>query len=126
MSGPPVRTAGSAPRTWRNWRNSSPSCRHPRRARDPMRRRATITLHWLTLLLLLFVLGDGGATPWLALAYAASALAMCGLALGFGLMNGPGPKLEGAFRLIHPWLHRGLYALLGWGAVALLAETLAR
>jgi len=91
-----------------------------------MRRRATITLHWLNVLLLLFVLGDGGQTAWLSLAYAACALAMCALALGFGLMNGPGPKLEGAFRLIHPWLHRGLYALLGWGAVALLAETLAR
>jgi hypothetical protein len=91
-----------------------------------MRRRATITLHWLTATLLLFVLGDGGATAWLAWLYALSGLAMCALALGFGLMNGPGPKLEGAFRVAHPWLHRGLYLLIFWGAVALLAETLAR
>jgi len=90
-----------------------------------MRRSVTISLHWLTLLLLLFVLGDGGATAWLSLAYAASALTMCGLALVFGLMNGPGPKLDGAVRAAHPWLHRGLYLLLGWGAVALLAETFA-
>jgi hypothetical protein len=89
-----------------------------------MRRRATITLHWLNLLLLLFVLGDGGATVWLSLLYAASALGMCALALVFGLMSGPGPKLEGAVRALHPWLHRAIYALLGWGAVALLAETL--
>ena len=91
-----------------------------------MRRRATITLHWLNLLLLLFVLGDGGATAWLSWLYAASALAMCALALVFGLMSGPGPKLEGAVRALHPWLHRAIYALLGWGALALLAETLAR
>ncbi|MEQ8901376.1 MAG: hypothetical protein RID11_12775 [Roseovarius sp.] len=90
-----------------------------------MRRRATITLHWLNLLLLLFVLGDGGVTTWLSLLYAASALTMCALALVFGLMSGPGPKLEGAVRALHPWLHRAIYALLGWGAVALLAETLA-
>ena len=90
-----------------------------------MRRTATITLHWLNLLLLLFVLGDGGATAWLSLAYAVSALTMCGLALVFGLMNGPGPKLDGAVRAAHPWLHRGIYLLLGWGAVALVAETFA-
>ena len=88
-----------------------------------MRRTATITLHWLNLLLLLFVLGDGGTTAWLSLAYAASALTMCALALIFGLMNGPGPKLDGAVRAAHPWLHRGIYLLLGWGAVALVAET---
>ena len=91
-----------------------------------MRRRATITLHWLNAMLLLFILGDGGATTWLSLAYAACALGMCALAVAFGLMNGPGPKLDGAFRVLHPWLHRGLYVLLGWGAVALAAKTLAR
>lgn len=88
-----------------------------------MRRSITMSLHWLNLLLLLFVLGDDGKTAWLSLAYAASALAMCGLALVFGLMNGPGPKLEGAVRAAHPWLHRGIYLLLGWGALALVAET---
>jgi len=89
-----------------------------------MRRRATITLHWLNLMLLLFVLGDGGVTAWLSWLYAASALAMCALALVFGLMSGPGTKLEGALRALHPWFHRALYALLGWGAIALAAEML--
>ncbi|EAQ23527.1 hypothetical protein [Roseovarius sp. 217] len=89
-----------------------------------MRRRATITLHWLNLMLLLFVLGDGGATVWLSVAYSISALGMCALALAFGLLNGPGPKLDGAFRTLHPWLHRALYALLAWGALALAAEAL--
>jgi len=91
-----------------------------------MRRRATITLHWLNAALLLFVLGDGGATEWLSVLYAGSALSMCALALGFGLISGPGPKLEGVLRVAHPWLHRGLYLLLAWGAVALLLEALAR
>lgn len=90
-----------------------------------MRRAVTITLHWLNLIVLLFVLGDGGATAWLSLAYAASALTMCGLALVFGLMNGPGPKLQGAVRAAHRWLHRGFYLLLGWGGAALMAQTLA-
>lgn len=89
-----------------------------------MRRRATIILHWLGAALLLFVLGDGGTTAWLSLAYATCAMTMSALALAFGLMNGPGPKLEGAFRVAHPWLHRGLYLLMGWGAVALSGETL--
>ena len=31
MSGPPVRTAGCGPKTCRNWRSSSPSCRRRRR-----------------------------------------------------------------------------------------------
>jgi hypothetical protein len=91
-----------------------------------MRRRLTIALHWLTATLLLFVLADAGATAWLSWLYAASGLAMVALALVFGLMSGPGPRLEGALRALHPWLHRGLYALMGWGAVALLAEGLAR
>jgi hypothetical protein len=91
-----------------------------------MRRRATVTLHWLNAALLLFVLGDGGATAWLSSLYAASALAMVGLALVFGLMSGPGPKLDGALRALHPWFHRAIYALLGWGALVLAAETLGR
>lgn len=83
-----------------------------------MRRRATIVLHWLNAMLLLFLLGDGGATAWLAWAFAATALAMTALALVFGLMGGPGPKLEGALRVAHPWMHRALYALLAWSALA--------
>lgn len=91
-----------------------------------MRRRATITLHWANAALLLLVLGDGGRTLWLSLTYCATALAMCALALGLGLMNDPGPKLEGALRAAHPWLHRVLYALMAWGALALGAEALDR
>lgn len=90
-----------------------------------MRRRATIALHLLIATLLLFVPGNGEATAWLSTLYVASAPSMCALVLVCGLMDGPGPKLEGVLRLAHPWLHRGLYLLLGWGAVALLAETLA-
>lgn len=90
-----------------------------------MRRRVTIALHWLTATLLLFMLGDGGATAWLAWLFALSGIVMVALALAFGLMNGPGPKLDGLFRVAHPWLHRALYGLIAWSAVAALAETLA-
>ncbi|MDT8328782.1 MAG: hypothetical protein RQ750_15595 [Roseovarius sp.] len=91
-----------------------------------MRRRATIALHWLNASLLLFVLADGGKTAVLAWVYVSGALSMSLLALVFGLMNGPGPKLEGLFRRLHPWLHRLIYALMAWGAVALGAQGLGR
>ncbi len=91
-----------------------------------MRRRATITLHWLNAMLLLFVLADGGTTLWLSLTYAISALAMCALALALGLMNGPGPGLQGVLRALQPWLHRAVYLLLGWGAIALVAQAASR
>jgi hypothetical protein len=51
--------------------------------------------------------------------YVLSAGAMAGLAAVFGVMNGPGPKLEGAFRAAHPWMSRGLYLLLAWSALSL-------
>lgn len=92
-----------------------------------MRRRATIVLHWSTAALLLFVLAAGpGAVALLDWAYALSATAMAGLAAVFGVMNGPGPKLEGAFRVAHPWMSRGLYLLLGWSALTLVAAQIAR
>ncbi len=40
------------------------------------------------------------------------------IAVFSGLMNGPGPKLDGALRMAHPWLSRGMYAALaGVGGV---------
>lgn len=89
-----------------------------------MRHRATIALHWATAMTLLFVLGDGGKLAWLSLLYVVCALMMSALALAFGLMNGAGPKLTGPLRALHPWLHRGLYLLMSWGALALGAQTL--
>ena len=82
-----------------------------------MRRRATITLHWLSFLLLILLVA-GGPLPPLVWAFALSGLGLCALALVNGLMNGPGPKLEGALRAAHPWLSRGMYAALG-GVAAL-------
>ncbi|MEM6371872.1 MAG: hypothetical protein AAF727_03705, partial [Pseudomonadota bacterium] len=58
-----------------------------------------------------------------------SSLGMCALAVMHGLLNGPGPKLDGALRAAHPWLSRGMYAALGlvagltaWGLIAPLPE----
>jgi hypothetical protein len=73
-----------------------------------MRRTATITLHWLTLLLLILLIA-GGQIPVLAWAFALAGLTQCAMALAGGLMNGPGAKLEGALRAAHPWLARGMY-----------------
>jgi len=92
-----------------------------------MRRRATIVLHWSTAALLLFVLAAGpGEVALLDWGYALSAAAMAGLAAVFGVMNGPGPKLEGAFRVAHPWMSRGLYLLLAWSAVSIAALQMGR
>lgn len=77
-----------------------------------MRRTATITLHWLNLVLLLLLMA-AGPVPLIAWAFALSGLAMVALALTNGLLNGPGPKLDGLFRAAHPWLSRGMYAFLG-------------
>ena len=85
------------------------------------RRRATILLHWLVLVLLLLVLASGRGDTVFTAAFGLSGLAMAALALVFGLMNGPGPKLDGAFRRAHPWLNRGMYVLLGWTSLSALA-----
>jgi hypothetical protein len=82
-----------------------------------MRRRATIALHWTNAALLMVLLAAGAEAVVLAWLYAATALGMVGLALVFGLMNGPGPKLEGTFRMAQPWMNRALYGLLAWSAV---------
>ncbi len=77
-----------------------------------MRRTATVTLHWLNLILLLTLMA-AGPVPVIAWAFGLSGLAMCAIAAVKGLLNGPGPKLEGALRTAHPWLSRGMYVALG-------------
>lgn len=84
-----------------------------------MRRNATITLHWLSLLLLVLLVA-GGPLPALAWAFGLVGLALCTIALLRGLMNGPGSKLEGPLRTAHPWLSRAMYAALGAVAAATL------
>lgn len=85
------------------------------------RRRATILLHWMVLVLLLLVLASGREAALFNAAFGLCGLAMGALALVFGLMNGPGPKLEGLFRAAHPWLNRGMYVLLVWTSASALA-----
>ncbi|WP_299679298.1 hypothetical protein [uncultured Roseobacter sp.] len=88
------------------------------------RRRATIVLHWLVLTLLLLALAAGLESAALNAAFGLAGLAMVALAVIFGLMNGPGPKLDGALRAAHPWLSRGMYALLAWASASTLAAAL--
>lgn len=84
-----------------------------------MRRTATITLHWLSMLLLVLLVA-GGPVPALAWAFGLTGLALCAIAAARGLMNGPGPKLTGALRTAHPWLSRAMYLALGLTAAATL------
>ncbi|WP_187431534.1 hypothetical protein ROLI_009100 [Roseobacter fucihabitans] len=90
------------------------------------RRRATILLHWSAQVLLLLSLASGLENPVLAGLFGCTGIALVALALVFGLMNGPGPKLEGALRRAHPWLSRLMYALLGWTSISMLALAFGR
>ena len=62
------------------------------------RRRATILLHWSVATLLLLHLAAGGTNVMLAWAFALTGLAMLPLALVFGMVSGPGARLEGSLR----------------------------
>ena len=77
-----------------------------------MRRTATIALHWLNFVLVILLVA-GGPIPFLAWTFTASGLAICAIAVVHGLMNGPGPKLQGALRVAHPWLSWAMYLVTG-------------
>jgi len=84
------------------------------------RRRATIALHW-SLFLLLISITAGAEHPAFYWGFAICGLAMTALALVFGLLGKPGPKLQGIARIAHPWMHRGLYlAIAGVSALCLM------
>ncbi|WP_299656306.1 hypothetical protein [uncultured Tateyamaria sp.] len=81
-----------------------------------MRRTATISLHWLSFVLLILLVA-GGPIPAIGWAFVLSSLLMCAVAAVRGLMSGPGPKLEGTLRAAHPWLSRAMYVALGFVAL---------
>lgn len=85
------------------------------------RRRATIALHWGVVVLLLLHLAAGGQNAALASSFAFAGLSMVVLAVVFGLMNGPGPKLDASLRRAYPVMQWGMYGLLGWCCVDALA-----
>ena len=90
-----------------------------------MRRRLTILTHWLNLVLVILLFA-GGLNPVLGWAFVISAAVMCAPTLVLGLMNGPGPKLEGAWRIAHPWLSRGMYLVLAASATITALALLGR
>lgn len=76
-----------------------------------MRRTATMTLHWISFLSLsLTVAGGPSIVDW---AFGVSGVTMCVIACAAGLLNSPGPKLDGTLRAAHPWLAWGMYMALG-------------
>lgn len=90
------------------------------------RRRATTLLHWAVVVLLLLHLAASGQNATLAWAFVLSGLAMGALALLFGLMNDPGPKLDGKLRHAYPLLQWGMYGLLVWVCTDALAGLVGR
>lgn len=86
-----------------------------------IRRHATQILHWVIVILLVFLLSvDQRIYGGLGWAFVVSGGTLCLLGLLFGLMNKyPSPALEGAMRWVHPWLSRAMYLLLGWVVLAL-------
>ncbi|MCR9127425.1 MAG: hypothetical protein NXH82_15035 [Rhodobacteraceae bacterium] len=89
-----------------------------------LRRRATVALHWLGMVPIALVAAADAPGAVLLWALAGTSGGMVALALVFGLLGGPSPALSGALRHVHLWSHRGLYALLGWIAVAAAARAL--
>ncbi len=83
----------------------------------PMRRQITVTAHWTLVVLLMILISDAEAAAW-HWAFAAAGLAMVATALIHGLMSGPGPKLQGMLRGLHPWFNRLMYLLLACVTVA--------
>jgi cytochrome b561 len=77
------------------------------------RRRFTILLHWSVLLLILIMIKGGSDAPALRWAFVLMGGVWVAIALLRGLLGKPGPKLTGAFRTAYPWMHRGMYALIG-------------
>ncbi len=90
-----------------------------------MRRTLTIILHWLNLVLLILLIA-AGPLPALAWTFVLCGFAMVAMALFGGLLNGPGPKLEGALRAAHPWFSWAMYAALAIVAGATLLSLLGR
>lgn len=86
----------------------------------PMRRQITITAHWTLVVLLMILISDAEAAAW-HWAFVLAGVAMVATALVDGLMSGPGPKLQGAFRRLHPWFNRAMYALLATVTAAAIA-----
>ena len=97
------------------------------RTLGPLRKGLTMILHW-TLFLLVWTIALAGrattnpAPEWLGPAYAIVGGGFVALAVIFGMLNRPGPKLQGWIRPAHVWAHRALYALVAWSAAAYGAE----
>ncbi len=74
------------------------------------RRGLTIVLHWGLLFMILMMIKGGTAAPALRWAFVGAGGLWAGLAIGFGMLGKPGPKLQGSARVAFPWLHRAMYA----------------
>jgi len=77
------------------------------------RRRVTIFLHWSILMLILVMIKGGASAPLVRWAFVIGGTVWIGMALAKGLLGKPGPKLQGPLRAAYPWMHWGMYLVLG-------------
>jgi cytochrome b561 len=88
------------------------------------RRRLTILLHWGVVFAVLAMIEGGTQTPALRWGFVGAALLWVSLAVIIGGQAKPGPKLRGRLRTAFPWMHRGMFALVGVAAVLNLCALL--
>ncbi len=76
-------------------------------------RRVTILLHWSVLMLVLAMVKGGTSAVFLRWAFVIAGGLWLAMVLVKGMMCKPGPKLQGPLRAAYPWMHRGMYLVLG-------------
>lgn len=74
-------------------------------------------LHWAVLFMLLAMIKGGTAATGLRWAFVIAGAVWIGVMIKGGLLGKPGPKLTGVFRTAFPWMHYGMYGLLGIAVV---------
>ena len=90
------------------------------------RRRLSVVLHWLSVMLVLIMIKGGVSSPWALWAFVAVTVLWSGMTLWNGLLGRPGPKLSPPMRRAYPWMHRLLHILLALTALAILARLMGR
>ena len=75
-------------------------------------RRLTIILHWSILMLALVMVKGGTSAEVIRWTFVVGGGVWVAMALTKGMLCKPGPKLTGTLRIVYPWMHRGMYAVL--------------
>lgn len=68
--------------------------------------------------MVLAMIKGGSAATGLRWAFVVAGAIWIATLLRSGMLGKPGPKLTGLFRTAYPWMHYGMYALLGIAVIA--------